>query len=120
MLSTLRFSNEPFLITRKATIGFILLALLVFPTAYLSWQPPMIKVAASDVNLGDYKPMDKSVRETATYHPADISFDSPLVMAVVVTAILELFTMACYLVLKRVEPYVVAWEQSERERVRNS
>lgn len=105
------------MITPKARIGFILLALIVFPVAYFSWVPPMIKVQKSNVDLGDYQVKDKSVHETQTYQAQEVSFDAPWKMAVVATAIIELFTLVCYLVLKRVEPYIVALEKSERERV---
>lgn len=110
------------MITPKARIGFILLALIVFPTAYFSWVPPMPAIPTSNVDLGEYQINDKSIHETQLYTTQDISFDAPWKMAMVATAIMELFTLVCYLVLKRVEPYIVALEKSERERIqkRNS
>jgi hypothetical protein len=108
------------MITRKAAVGFILLALLVFPVAYFSWQPPMPKIKASDVDLGDYKYEDRSIHETELYRTADVSYGSPVELAIVITGVIEAFAFICYLALKKIEPFVVAWEQSERARIRNS
>ena len=105
------------MITRKATIGFILLALIVFPTAYFSWDAPLPAQAPSTVRLSQIKHMDNSVREDLVYRPPVIQTSTPMEMAVIVTVIIELFTFLCYLVLKRVEPYIVALEKSERERI---
>ena len=86
--------------TRKAAVGFILLAVIVFPVAYLSWTPiPVLTMKG--------------------YRPPIVSFDSPVEMACAVTLIIEAFTLLCYLALKRLEPYIIEWEEMERERIQD-
>jgi len=103
------------MITRKAVIGFILLALLVFPAAYLSWVAPM-PVTSVSVDFSQYQYRDDSVAKTYTYTTPKVQFASPLEMAV--TGIMEVFTLVCYLIMKRIEPFYAEWERAERERMK--
>lgn len=102
-------------ITRKAAIGFILLAIIVFPTAYLTWTPPVIVSDAIKTPIIQQEHMDNSVTQKTVYRPPVIQLTTPFDMAAVVTGIIEAFTLICYLALKRVEPHVIAWEKTERE-----
>jgi len=106
------------MITRKAAVGFILLAIIVFPTAYISWNTPLVKDVNSHTVLQQMHVKDNS-GGTIVYRPPLVTFDTPFDMAVVVTAIIEVFALLCYLALKRLEPYIMEWEESERERVRD-
>ena len=108
------------MITRKAAIGFILLAALVFPTAYISWVAPMPQIdrTAIKLNMSEYHVNEGSGAKSYVYHTPKVLFDSPLEMAVVVTVAMELFAGVCYMGLKRIEPYVIAWENGQREWVR--
>ena len=107
------------MITRKAAIGFVLLAVLVFPVAYFTWTSPLpqanVDNLISDFNQNHHK--DNPVTKTMTYRPPLVQFDTAFDMGVAVTMIIEVFTLVCYLVLKRVEPAVNAWVESERERI---
>jgi hypothetical protein len=111
------------MITKKAAVGFIILALIVFPTAYISWEPADVIEDAAKVQFEDrleqLDHLDKSVpvREYR-YRAPLMTFESAFDMAVVSTAIIEMFTFICYLGLKRVEPAIKAWETEERERIR--
>jgi hypothetical protein len=106
------------MITRKAAIGFILLAIIVFPTAYMTWQPPMSSVPDTVKPFNTLTHRDDSVQKTWVYRPPAFQFANPLDMAIAVTAILEIFAMGCYLGLKRIEPWIIGWEEEERERIR--
>jgi hypothetical protein len=107
------------MITRKAAAGFILLAVLVFPVAYFTWTPPLpqanVDDLISDFNQNHHE--DNSVTKTMAYRPPLVQFDTAFDMGVAVTMIIEVFTLVCYLVLKRIEPAVNAWVESERERI---
>ena len=103
------------LITRKAAIGFILLAIIVFPTAYLTWTPQVIVSDAIKTPIIQQEHKDNSITQKTIYRHPIIQLATRFDMALVVTGIIEAFTLICYLALKRVEPYVIAWEKSERE-----
>lgn len=107
------------IITKKAWVGFILLALIVFPTAYLSWSPSQIPIAPSAANEFAQQRIDAIKSSTIEYRQPLVAFSSASDMAVACTIIIELFTLCCYLILKRIEPAIKAWEQSERERIAN-
>lgn len=93
------------MITKKAAIGFILLALIVFPVAYISWQPPVIqkditsKIQSYKVQFRD----DSASDNRLVYRAPLVTFKSPLDMAIVVTIIMEVFSLLCYVVLKKLE-----------------
>jgi len=110
------------MITRKAAIGFIILAIIVFPTASFSWVSP-IPQTTPEVSGAGFTVLEPTVgarEETSVYKPPMIEFGNPFDMAIAVTVIIEVFTLICYLVLKRIEPYIISWEESERERIRNN
>lgn len=106
------------MITRKAAIGFLLLAVLVFPFAYLMWTPPIHPTGTiQPIKFQEHR--DDSLSKVGAYKAPITRFNTPLETAVVVTGIIETFAIGCYFLLKRVEPVVRAFEQSERERMRN-
>jgi len=107
------------LVTRKAVVGFILLAVIVFPFAYLLWTPPVFVSTGNiePIKIQEYR--DNSINKNLIYRPPMIRFNSPIEMAVAITLILELFVFLCYLGLKRIEPYIIAWEENERNWVTN-
>ena len=113
------------MITRKAAVGFILLAIIVFaissydtshavdpsaiPTQSLH-QPLVTETLNPSLHL------DTDGISHAVYRPPlfDFGKDTPII----ITICIETFTLVCYLIAKRVEPRIIAWEQSERERLR--
>lgn len=105
------------MITKKATVGFILIAILVFPTAYFSWSAPIPENRVKSLDLKQFKHLDNSVWTDTIYRPPIVQFEKPLDMAIAVMGIIELFTLLCYLGLKRIEPLIKEWEDAERERV---
>jgi hypothetical protein len=110
------------MITRKAAIGFILLAIIVFSvssydTATRVPMPDAPTLYNADRLEGAHA-LDhiKTVQnDTHVYRPPlfDFGDNTPVAMTVMV----EAFALVCYLVAKRIEPDVIAWEKSERERV---
>lgn len=103
------------LITRKAAVGFILLAAIVFPFAYSMWTPTFTPSSFIPIKVMEYR--DDSVHKKLEYRPPLVHFNSPIEMAVTLTLILEMFVFLCYLGLKRIEPYIIEWENRERDRV---
>ena len=105
------------MITRKAAVGFLLLAALVFPFAYSMWVPPIHPTGIIEPIKFQHYRDDSSANRSLEYKSPIATFDTPLELAVVVTGIIELFAIGCYLGLKRLEPIIKALEESERERV---
>lgn len=94
------------MITKKAAIGFILLALIVFPVAYISWQPPVVTQNDVASKIQSYKVQfhdDSASDNRLVYRAPLVTFKSPLDMAIVVTIIMEVFSLLCYVVLKKLE-----------------
>jgi len=106
------------MITRKAAVGFLLIAIIVFPIAYVSWVAPMPKTTTATIDMKQFTHRDDSITTDTIYHPPIAQFASPLHMATAMTGIMELFTLICYFGLKRIEPLVKAWEIAERERLK--
>ena len=107
------------MITRKAAVGFLLLAALVFPFAYSMWTPPIHPTGVIEPIKFQHYRDDSSANKSLEYKTPIAVFDTPLEMAVVITTVFELFVFVCYLGLKRIEPFIKALEESERERIRN-
>jgi hypothetical protein len=110
-------------ITRKAAYGFILLAVIVFTVTSISNPRPFVpdNLPQGDIStILDEKPLHIiTVRDdTLVYHEPLMNFGD--YNPIVITAIIEIFTLFCYLVLKRIEPYIIAWENSERERIKGN
>jgi hypothetical protein len=113
------------MITRKAAIGFILLAVIVFGISSYDYAnrtilPDNVKQVTFDnpTSLHDFAAHDTgNATYTEKYRPPLIDFGAytPLAM----TAMIEIFTLVCYVILKRVEPAINAWAASEKERIRN-
>jgi hypothetical protein len=112
------------MITRKAAMGFILLAIIVFSVASYDIAHPVVPPAnttesihASNVMVQkDNMKLIPTVRnDTLVYKPPLVDFgdNTPIAMTVMV----EAFALVCYLIAKRIEPAVIAWEKYERERV---
>lgn len=98
--------------TKKSVIGFILLAVIVFPTAYLSWVPapaaPIAGYHSHDFGTGPHQEIK--------YRPPLVTFPGPWEMAVVVTVVIEFFALLCYALLKKLEPAInKAAEKTMRE-----
>jgi hypothetical protein len=87
--------------TKKAAAGFIILAAIVFLTAYFATPAtgPSIQ-PASNLSSGDLK---SPAKEVIQYRPPLISFKAQWETALVITATVELFTLICYIVLKKLE-----------------
>jgi len=110
-------------ITRKAAVGFVLLAVIVFTVTSISNPRPFFPVDMPQGDIGtgfNEKPIRvNTVRDdTFIYHEPLMNFGD--YNPIVITAIIETFTLFCYLVLKKIEPYVIAWENSERKRVKGN
>lgn len=112
------------MITRKAAVGFILLAIIVFSVASYDTAHPVVPPAnitesihASDVVVHKDSLMDiPTVRnDTLVYKPPLVDFGDNLPIAM--TVMVEAFAFVCYLIAKRIEPAVIAWEKYERARV---
>lgn len=97
------------IITRKAMVGFILLAFIVFLTTDYTIHhmhgPP------SNINAftGIIEPNTPDVlkHEPSSY----MHYQSPIIKLgeyapIAVTGVIELFTLVCYLVLKKYEPEI--------------
>jgi hypothetical protein len=106
------------MITRKAALGFILLAVIVFPFAYALWTPDIV-TSSKPVYIEKQQYRDDSVKTNIEYRTPLVRFKTPLETAIVVTASLEIFALLCYSILKKIEPTYKAWEASERLRVYN-
>lgn len=105
------------MITRKAAIGFLLLAVIVFPFAYSLWIPPFVPTGKVEtIEIPQYRD-DSTSHQKVEYREPLIRFNTPLETAIVVTACMELFVLLCYLTLKRIEPFIANLEQQERERM---
>ena len=95
------------IITRKALAGFILLAMIVFMTTdYTVSHIPKIPGENTSVKWGDSQSLTKPgpqsyIIKSMKYQPPIVSLGSNA--PIVVTTIIELFTLFCYLVLKKYE-----------------
>jgi hypothetical protein len=96
------------IITRKAIAGFILLAVIVFlSTQYTVNQMatiPQSKTSAPAINK-DLTP------DYLTKQTPKMEYRTPIMnwgsnAPIIVTAIIEVFTLCCYLGLKHIEPLV--------------
>jgi len=112
------------MITRKAAVGFILLAVIVFAvssydTAHSS-APKADTIGStrtSDVVIqkDNLKDIPTVRNDTLVYKPPLVDFGKNLPLAM--TAMVEAFAFICYLVAKKIEPAIIEWEKTERERV---
>ncbi|MCK9591373.1 MAG: hypothetical protein M0Q91_05120 [Methanoregula sp.] len=97
------------IITRKAAIGFILLAIIVFGTTQYTITnmhgPPSADSGYSRyTSSGDPNVLKHEPSSYMRYQPPVISLgnNAPLI----VTMVIEIFTLGCYLVLKKYEPLI--------------
>lgn len=104
------------MITKKAAIGFILLAIITFTISSYDSMNPITPPAKQTVIEVQQIHMDNTNLFKNEYHAPIFDFgkNTPYV----ITAIMELFALVCYIVLKRVEPRINAWADETRERVR--
>lgn len=107
------------IVTRKAAVGFILLAVIVFLTA--QYTIDQIQVQTSIVSVqGKITSVPQilnapAVQETQ-YHPPIVALGQDA--ALVITAVIEIFALVCYLILKRLEPRIIAALEQDAERRR--
>ena len=118
------------MITRKAAIGFILLAIIVFAVSSYDTENPVNKNPGTQPDITIKEPatnntpltkdslykIPKVRNDTITYRPPLMNFGkwNPYI----ITAAMELFAFVCYVALKKIEPRIIAWEASERQRLR--
>jgi hypothetical protein len=107
------------IITRKAIVGFVLLAILTFSVSTISYQnriempKSVAHIDGTDKIVSPYKTNAPDTVVVYTNQGINAGEYTPIGM----TALIELITMVGYIGLKRVEPRIKAWE--ERVRVRN-
>jgi hypothetical protein len=95
------------IITRKAIVGFVLLGLIVFATTQytVSQMQKIPKIASNTSAFGISQPLQPGPQsymvKSMKYQPPIVSLGNNAPYAA--TAIIELFTLGCYLVLKRYE-----------------
>lgn len=96
------------IITKKAIVGFILLAFIVFFTTDYTvthmWGPPTNENALTGHELMTPNVLHHEPTSYMKYNPPILSLGKNAPIAA--TAIIELFTFACYLVLKKYEPSI--------------
>jgi hypothetical protein len=97
------------IITRKALVGFILLAMIVFLTTDYTVHhmngPPIAKNTSTfGVPQPLYPGPQSYMVKSMEYQPPIISLGNNT--PIVATVIIELFTLGCYLVLKKHEPAI--------------
>ncbi len=107
------------LITRKAAIGFLLLAIIVFPTAYF-WSPT--PTLPTEKKTGT---IEKMPIITGRYEPPIMEYHAPLIQfeekwqgPAVITFAIELFTLVCYIALKKLEPAINTAAETAMRRLR--
>ena len=95
------------IITRKAAVGFLLLAAIVFPVVYYATPTPgqvFQQPSAAGINLSLEDRVNVSGQKIAVhYHPPAILFRSKWEAALVITGIMEAFALVCYIALKKLE-----------------
>lgn len=110
------------IITRKAAIGFILLAMLIFPIGYFCWSPPSILLSPDVKNVQIQKPgmtLPEYKHDELTYHPPILSTKTPWEMAIGLTLIMEVFSFLCYWALKTIEPKINGAAEAAMRYIRN-
>jgi hypothetical protein len=106
--------------TKKAAIGFILLAILTFSVATISYQNRVEMPKGNLVHVdGLVQPMVLPYKTNApdtvmvyTNQGINAGEYTPLSM----TVLIELFALVCYVGLKKIEPRVKAWEEKVKAR----
>jgi hypothetical protein len=103
------------ILTKKATIGFILLAIITFTLATYSYniQPTIPVQTPNHESFNDL--VSTSLHQSSAYTPLKplVNFGEYTPLAITVS--LELFAFVCYILLKRVEPKIKAWEERVRK-----
>ena len=104
------------ILTRKAAIGFILLAILTFSVATLSYQnrPHLPNGEAVGFDGGLVPTLDKHANKADTIYVVKQGIDLGVYTPLVITTILELITLVGYIGLKKVEPRIKVWEERTR------
>ena len=98
------------IITRKAIIGFALLAIIVFLTTdyTVHHMQQLPKITQNTSAFGISQPLQPGPQ---SYMVKSIYYQPPIVSLgsnapIVATAVIELFTLGCYLILKKYEPAI--------------
>ena len=95
------------IITKKAAIGFILLAVIVFLTAQYTvdhGQAPQSPQVIGKNNITILEPVSTGAAPTMTYRPPLVNLGNNA--PILITAIIEFYGLICYLGLKMLEPAI--------------
>ncbi|MFA4849147.1 MAG: hypothetical protein WC626_05410 [Methanoregula sp.] len=95
------------IITRKAAVGFLLLAGIVFLTAQFTvdqFSPYQLKKSDREIRIEFPQQSQVTYSEKQVYNPPIVALgeNAPLI----ITIVIELFALCCYLVLKKLEPAI--------------
>jgi hypothetical protein len=101
------------IVTKKAAIGFILLAVIIFSTSqytfnqvgYSTKPEQILEKGNASVQLGEGSQVHSDIKPMVVkYQPPILSLreNAPII----ITAIIELFALVCYLGLKYLEPRI--------------
>jgi hypothetical protein len=103
------------MITKKAAIGFILLAIITFAVATMDYQNRMTTTVQTPANISMDGLIATSLHQSAQIHTTKPILDFGQYAPLVMTITLEAFALVCYVVLKKVEPKIKAWEERVRK-----
>ncbi len=94
------------IITKKAAVGFLLLAVIVFLSAQYTVDQMISFQQFNNKSLHLIRDQPLSM-----FTPPPVQYQQPILnlgdnAPLVITAVIELFTLVCYLVLKKLEPAI--------------
>ena len=109
------------IITLKAGAGFVLLAIIVFATAQYTVsqmviQPPTTVEKINGITVIKSVPLQGNA-PVQQYRPPIVALGNNA--PIIITAVIELFTLVCYLVLKKLEPRINAKAVEFVEKLKN-
>ena len=94
------------MITRKAAVGFLLLAAIVFLTTYY-WSPAPTQTVQSSGTIQHQTLFPTISREPVyQYRLPLVQFKEKWQAPLAATIVMELFALICYLGLKKLEPVI--------------
>ena len=107
------------MITKKAAVGFILLAVIVFPLAFFDHQHMVTTKIPENNTVSIHQ---EAINSLLAIRPTQLTVKKPLLdfgdqTPLAMTGAIELFALFCYIALKWVEPKINRWEKRDRERV---
>ena len=92
------------IITRKAAVGFILLAAIVFLTVYYTPTPAQMEQSTGAVEHPTI--LQQTKEPIVKYQLPLITFKERWQAPLAATVVMELFTLICYIALKKLEPAI--------------